>query len=645
MVLSNKKLKQKLRAAKAECLVATEAENNMTRNSEDLKSNTPNSLRTILNQEAHTPILSKREKRRQRVQIQKPDVIENGRMGNGADANEQHGSKLDGEEVKKKKRKRQETEASEDVKEKNPKQVKKKKKNKKKKKPKNKAGNEKVNEEGVDHSGSEANAEQLASEPNKDSKRAADVSDKVYVGGIPYYSTEDDIRSYFEGCGTITCVDCMTFPDTGKFRGIAIITFKVGCVTGLNWIRAATSRAESSIGLIKLGSMTRLDAATTEAAAKRALALDGSDMGGLFLKIQPYKSSKVKNNQSPAFSPSVMEGYNRIYVGNLSWDVTEEDLRNLFSDCTIESIRFGEDKETGEFKGYAHVDFGDSLSLRTALKLDQKIVCGRPVRISCAVPKKGVSNNLKSRMKNNEVHTGNFSVVNDVQITAVNEATNAVSAKVTANSDATNAVSAKVTANSDATNAVSAKITANSEATNAVSAKVTAGSEATNAVSSKIRRRTCYECGERGHISSLCPKRKDDDSKITETGEFKGYANVDFGDSLSLSTALKLDQKIVCGGRPGVSTNLKSGLEGNEVHTGNFSVVNEVQTTAGNEATNAVSAKVTANSEVITAVSAKITAASEATNAVSSKIRRRTCYECGERGHISSLCPKRKDDD
>jgi RNA recognition motif-containing protein len=50
---------------------------------------------------------------------------------------------------------------------------------------------------------------------------------KVYVGGIPYYSSEDDIRSFFEGCGSITAIDCMTFPESGKFRGIAILTFKV----------------------------------------------------------------------------------------------------------------------------------------------------------------------------------------------------------------------------------------------------------------------------------------------------------------------------------------------------------------------------------------------------------------------------------
>lgn len=50
---------------------------------------------------------------------------------------------------------------------------------------------------------------------------------KVYVGGIPYYSSEDDIRSFFESCGSITEIDCMTFPESGKFRGIAILTFKV----------------------------------------------------------------------------------------------------------------------------------------------------------------------------------------------------------------------------------------------------------------------------------------------------------------------------------------------------------------------------------------------------------------------------------
>ncbi|CAJ2631037.1 unnamed protein product [Trifolium pratense] len=179
------------------------------------------------------------------------------------------------------------------------------------------------------------------------SQENGDASTKVYVGGIPYYSSEDDIRSYFEGCGTITEINCMTFPDTGKFRGIAIISYK------------------------------------TEAAAKRALALDGADMGGLFLRIQPYKAT-----QATRFTPELKEGYNRIYVGSLSWEITEEELRKFFSNCNIKSIRLGTDKETGDFRGYAHVDFSDSKSLKTALALDQSVLFGRPVRISCAVPLK-----------------------------------------------------------------------------------------------------------------------------------------------------------------------------------------------------------------------------------------------------------------
>ncbi|KAK1285807.1 Splicing factor U2af large subunit B [Acorus calamus] len=157
---------------------------------------------------------------------------------------------------------------------------------------------------------------------------------EVYVGGIPYYSTEDDIRSFFESCGTITEMDCMTFPESGKFRGIALLTFK------------------------------------TEAAAKRALALDGADMGGLYLKIQPFKAAT--RPQKPDFEPKIIDGYNRIYVGNLSYDITEDELKMLFSDCKVSSMRLGKDKTTGEFRGYAHVDFNDSVSLAIALKLDQK---------------------------------------------------------------------------------------------------------------------------------------------------------------------------------------------------------------------------------------------------------------------------------
>lgn len=195
-----------------------------------------------------------------------------------------------------------------------------------------------------------------------------------------------------------------------------------------------------------------------------------SGRGGLFLKIQSYKSNRV--SKSSSFSPGIVEGYNKIYVGNLSWEITEDDLRNLFEGCNITSIRFGEDKETGEFRGYAHVDFSDSVSLNTALKLDQKIVCGRPVRISCAVPRKGSVNKTQTPAHNE--------TVNKTETPAQTETVNKTEPPAQTETVNTTEPPPEIK---------------------------TAGGDGVPSVSGKIRRRTCYECGERGHLSSSCPKK------------------------------------------------------------------------------------------------------------------------------------------
>lgn len=161
--------------------------------------------------------------------------------------------------------------------------------------------------------------------------------------------------------------------------------------------------------------------------------------GGLFLKIQPYKATRASRVSD--FAPEILEGYNRIYVGNLSWDITEDELRKFFSNCNITSLQFGMDKETGEFRGYAHVDFSDSQSLRTALTLDQKVMCGRPVRISCAVPLK----------KKPGIHTTSVATPTSNEVD---------------------------------------------------------GEKSSSTLTGKMKRRTCYECGEKGHILSACPKKQ-----------------------------------------------------------------------------------------------------------------------------------------
>jgi hypothetical protein len=127
----------------------------------------------------------------------------------------------------------------------------------------------------------------------------------------------------------------------------------------------------------------------TEAAAERALALNGADMGGRFLKIELCKVKPKAESEKQVHheAPKKVQGCTSAYIGNLAWDVAEADLRKFFKKCKIDAIRFALDKDSGEFRGFGHIDFADDESLEAAVKLDQQFVCGRPLKIAYSVPK------------------------------------------------------------------------------------------------------------------------------------------------------------------------------------------------------------------------------------------------------------------
>lgn len=46
---------------------------------------------------------------------------------------------------------------------------------------------------------------------------------KLYVGGIPYRSTEDELRTAFEEAGTVTSVSIISDRMTGRSRGFGFV--------------------------------------------------------------------------------------------------------------------------------------------------------------------------------------------------------------------------------------------------------------------------------------------------------------------------------------------------------------------------------------------------------------------------------------
>ena len=79
-----------------------------------------------------------------------------------------------------------------------------------------------------------------------------------------------------------------------------------------------------------------------------------------------------------------------IYVGNLDFKVSENDLSELFSEFgQVESARVITDKYSGRSKGFGFVIMDDDNEAKQAIDaLDGKDVKGRPLKVNEARPRK-----------------------------------------------------------------------------------------------------------------------------------------------------------------------------------------------------------------------------------------------------------------
>jgi len=78
-----------------------------------------------------------------------------------------------------------------------------------------------------------------------------------------------------------------------------------------------------------------------------------------------------------------------IYVGNLSYQATEEDLRQAFSEFgEVKSSSIVKDKFSGESRGFAFVEMTDAGQATAAMAaLNGKDLRGRALRVNEARPK------------------------------------------------------------------------------------------------------------------------------------------------------------------------------------------------------------------------------------------------------------------
>jgi RNA recognition motif-containing protein len=78
----------------------------------------------------------------------------------------------------------------------------------------------------------------------------------------------------------------------------------------------------------------------------------------------------------------------KLYVGNLPYSATEEELTEKFSACgTVESAKLITDRDTGRSKGFGFVEMGTNAEAQAAIDaLNGADYGGRPMKVNEAKP-------------------------------------------------------------------------------------------------------------------------------------------------------------------------------------------------------------------------------------------------------------------
>jgi len=72
-----------------------------------------------------------------------------------------------------------------------------------------------------------------------------------------------------------------------------------------------------------------------------------------------------------------------IYVGNVPFSVTEEDLNDLFAQYgTVHQVKMISDRDTGRYRGFSFIDMDDTEAEAAISALDGTDFNGRTLRVN-----------------------------------------------------------------------------------------------------------------------------------------------------------------------------------------------------------------------------------------------------------------------
>lgn len=90
-----------------------------------------------------------------------------------------------------------------------------------------------------------------------------------------------------------------------------------------------------------------------------------------------------------------------MYVGNLPFETTEDQVRQLFEEYgEIESVAMITDRDSGRFRGFCFIEMDDSSASAAIAALDGKDFAGRDLRVNEARPREDRGGGGRNRGSN-----------------------------------------------------------------------------------------------------------------------------------------------------------------------------------------------------------------------------------------------------
>jgi RNA recognition motif-containing protein len=152
------------------------------------------------------------------------------------------------------------------------------------------------------------------------------MTKRIYVGNLPAPTTEHELSSLFERVGRVVFVRMMRDRDTGRPKGFGFVEMDDG-------------EAEQAIQQ-----------------------LNGVDLHGYALAITEARP-RPESLAGRGILPS------RLFVGNLPYDATGAELKELFSSVgPVASVFLPVERESGKPRGFAFVDFPERAHAEEAVR-------------------------------------------------------------------------------------------------------------------------------------------------------------------------------------------------------------------------------------------------------------------------------------